>query len=138
MTEKTKRFVLISDGTPQILYLTETDLDVEAISDHMQNNTPMLLTECRILRTLMIPSQDGIVAQNMVTSYGIFRGPVEIYVRPTSFVFPDQDDAVMAALQKQLKHCKENEIRNRAADSGLVMVSPGPRNNPDGLRSIPR
>lgn len=139
MTETTPRLVLVSDGIPNQLYLAETTLDHEAIASHMAPGKVLKLENCYMLRTLMVPRREGIAAENMVTPIGVFRGATTVYVRPVSFMYTDQDKHTDARLRELLKNCQDNEIRNRAADAGLVTASPVPHtNNPDGLRVVDR
>jgi len=126
-----ERWLMVSDGTPQMLYLGKSRLTDEEIEKVSQEGRFLVLEECRTLRALMIPSPEGVILQNQLTPAGMCRGAAKIRVKPSSYLRPDEDSATMKPVQAQLELCEAAELKHRAKEAGLVTAD-GVRVGPNG------
>lgn len=127
MTDETdKRWILVSDGTPQMLYVGQTDKSAAEIVEDRTNNKMLKLENCRVMRTLIIPAPDGVNQSNMLLPNSIARRGMTTYVLPMAFFWPDEDEDTMAALADQLGKCASAELKHRVKKAGLI--------TPDGMR----
>lgn len=127
-----RRWLLVSDGTPQMHYVGTSFLTDDEIDELDLKGEYLLLEDCRSLRTLIMPSPDGVLMQNQITPISLCRGAVRVRIRPTSYVRPDEDEATMKVLSAQIKKCEENELEHRMKEAGLVPAD-GARVGPRGL-----
>lgn len=127
MSEKKMRWVLVSDGTPQIFYAGQTELNDDAIREAVRQNDIIHLKETRAMRTIVIPTPQGVNQSNMLTPVSICRGGVDLHIKPTSWFWPDQDDEAYKVLLGQLDKCGYAEVKHRAAKAGIV--------TPDGMKT---
>jgi hypothetical protein len=113
-------WVVISAGSNQEMYVGKTDLTDFIMRDHVARGEMIELHECRLIRTILLPTGTGSVQQHsIVMPYSLNRGPAIVYVRPVSFMFPDDETAKL--IEQQVKRSEENDVRHRAADAGLIV-----------------
>lgn len=125
------RWLMVSDGTPQMLYIGKSALTDEEIENVSKEHRYLVLEECRTLRTLLIPRPDGVVLQNQLLPAGMCRGAAKIRVKPASYHRPDEDPATLGPVLEQIKQCEASELKHRAKESGLVTAD-GVRVGPGG------
>jgi hypothetical protein len=119
--ESKERWIMTSDGTSQMMYAGKTVLDESAIDEHIVGNRPIELTECRALRTLIVPTPDGNVGQReMMTPLGIAREGMRVKIKPLTYFWPDESKATYTALMSALEQAKHAEQMHRAREAGLV------------------
>lgn len=126
------RWIMVSDGTPQIFYVGRTELGDDQISFLAQKGMFLELEEARAMRTIVLPTPQGVNQSNMLTPISICRGGVKLKVKPLSYFWPDEDKEGMEALNKQLGSCEGAEVKHRAEKAGIHLAGPGI--NPDGLK----
>jgi len=125
------RWIMVSDGTPQMLYVGKSPLTDEEIEEVAKGGGFLVLEECRTMRTLLIPNPGGgVILQNQLVPAGLCRSAAKIRVCPKSYIRPDEDKATMDPLLEQIKQCETAELTHRAKEAGLV--------TPDGLRAGPK
>lgn len=118
-------WLLVSDGTPQMMYAGKTPLSDDDISFLAQKGTYLVLVECRTLRSILIPNAEGgIIIQNQLVPAAICRTATTIRIKPTSYIRPDE--ATLKVLLKQIEQCETAELRHRTKEAGLVTA--------DGMR----
>ena len=115
-----KRLICVSNGTPQMEYVGYTDVPEGALDEGVAAGQMLTLTECRCMRTILMPTASGVEQSNILTPIGIARGGITLRVSPRSYWWPDQDADTLKALHKQLEVCCSAEISARCADAGLV------------------
>jgi len=112
------RMIIIDIGTPQTLYVGKTDLTDTAIDAKMAEHTPILLHECRCIRTILqFFPPSSVTMKDMVTAMPISRENTTIKVVPQAYWWPDADKAGMQKLEQLIEACKAAEREER---SGLV------------------
>ncbi len=120
MTEE-KRWIIVSDGTAQTMYAGKTRLKEETINARISQNIPIKLTECRALRTLLVPMPNGSVGQKeMVSPIGIARTGICFTVTPSAYFWPDEDELTNRTFKEALKPAEESEMQHRVEAAGLV------------------
>ena len=130
---KEKRWIIASDGTAQTMYAGRTGLKEEAVNTRMSQGIPIELTECRTLRTLLMPMADGSIGQKEVMSpIGITRAGVRLMIKPSAYFWPDEDELTNKTFMETLKSAKEAETKSRVAAAGLLtpdttQIGPGGR-----------
>lgn len=122
-----ERWIMVSDGTPQLLYTGKTELSDGQIREAVRQNDIIILTEARAMRTIVIPTPEGVNQSNMLTPISICRGGVKLRIKPLAWLWPDEDREAMSVLEKQLEKCGYAELKHRANKAGLV--------TPDGLKT---
>lgn len=128
-----ERWIMVADGTPQIFYVGKTTLDDDKISFLAQKGMFLDLEDARAMRTIVLPTPQGVSQSNMLTPVSICRGGFKLRVKPTSYFWPDEDEETMAALNKQLEQCDSSEIKHRAEKAGIHIAGAGAV-TPDGMR----
>jgi len=118
------KWVLVSDGTPQLLYLGKTPLDDSGISDRLSSF--IFLGECRCLRTILVPGPQGVAQQNILTSNSIARAGILMRIRPVSWWWPEEDEDAMEVVQKMIEHAEVEELRHRVEKAGIVVTGSMP------------
>lgn len=131
-----ERWIMISDGTPQMLWVGKTMLTDEEIEETTAAGKFVLLNEARTLRTVMVPHPEGFVQSNQLTPAGICRGATTVRVRPMAYLWPDEDESTMKPLMQQVESCSQSELKHRAKEAGLTLAG-GRDLNHDGMRPIP-
>jgi hypothetical protein len=132
-----QRWIMVGDGTPQMLWVGKTTLDDTEIDKLSMEGRYMVLDEARCLRTVLMPNpQGGIIMQNQLTPAGICRGAATIRVKPASYIWPDEDQATMGPLMEQVKNCSQSELKHRAKEAGIELAGANALTS-DGMRSIP-
>lgn len=122
--ESKERWIVMSDGTSQMMYAGKTVLDESAIDEHIVGNRPIELTECRALRTLIIPTPDGNVGQReMMTPFGIAREGMRVKIKPLTYFWPDESTSTYTALMSAVVQTKHAEQMHRAKEAGIVTPS---------------
>lgn len=134
MAEEEGRWIMMSDGTPQTLYVGKTKLTTEEIIEARSNNELIEITEGRVMRTVILPTPEGINQSNMLMPNSIARRGLTHYVMPASFFWPDECDATMEVLKDQIKKCEGSEVKHRLKQAGLV--GPDGGTTPDGMRRL--
>jgi hypothetical protein len=114
------RWLLVSDGTPQMHYVGKSILSDDEIDELSRRGGYMHLGECRSLRTLVMPGPEGIIIQNHVHPISLCRGAISIKIKPTSYTRLDEDEATMNMTLQLIKRCEEIELAHRVKDAGLV------------------
>lgn len=128
-----KRWIIVSDGTAQTMYTGKIDPDAVDIDSCLGGGPPIELTECRALRTILMPMPNGALAQReMVSPVGFARGGIHMTIRPTAYFWPDEDEKAYSGFLEAIKTAEENETRQRVETAGLVTpgtarVGPGGR-----------
>lgn len=121
------KWIVISDGTPQCLYVGKVELSEEGGRPLMSKDGFLTLHECRYLRTMMIPTPQGIQLSNSVMSIGVSRGPTVVALQPAMYYWPDQNSEDMAILMKQIEICEKEETAHRAQAAGITLAGSVPR-----------
>ena len=128
MDEAKERWIMASDGTPQMIYVGKTTLTDEEINEARMNGEYITLAECRVMRTIIIPAPDGVNQSNMLMPNSIARRGMTTRIVPNAYFWPDECDSTLEVLLDQIKKCESAEIKHRAKQAGLV--------TPDGMRSM--
>ena len=124
-----KRWVLVSDGTSQMLYAGQTDLDEAELDEMVEAGRPVELHECRALRTLLMPSPNGQVTQrDMMSPISIARRGIRVMVKVNAYFWPDEDKLTYKTFLETLDPVQRAEATQRAKDAGIV--------TPDEVQSI--
>ena len=86
------RWIMISDGTSQMMYAGKTALSEDELDDAIVMSRLIELNECRAMRTLLMPTPQGGVTQNeIITPISCARTGVRIKLRVRAYLWPDQD-----------------------------------------------
>lgn len=117
------RWILMSDGTSQMMYAGLTILSEEAIDEAIMMNRPIELTECRAVRTFLTPSPQGIGQNEIMSPVGIARAGIRMKVKAAAYFWPDEEELTKASFMKQLDACNQSEAQHRAAAAGIVAPS---------------
>lgn len=118
-------WLLVSDGTPQMMYAGKSPLTDDQINLLAQKGAFLVLEECRTLRSILIPNAEGgIILQNQLVPAAICRTSATLRVKPSAYIRPN--DATLKVLLKQVEECEKAELKHRVKAAGLV--------TPDGLR----
>jgi len=120
------KWILVSDGTPQCLYVGKVDLNEDG-KPFISKDGFLTLSECRYLRTMMIPTPQGIEINNSVQTIGVTNGPIALAIKPAMYYWPDQDQASMSQLERMIAGCERQEAAHRAQAAGLSLVSSMPK-----------
>jgi hypothetical protein len=131
MTERKERWIMVSDGTPQIFYVGKTDLDEAEIRENLRAGRELTLTETRAMRTIVLPTPQGVNQSNMLTPVSISRGGIRMVIRPVSWFWPDEDKEGYGVLLGQIEKCDGAELKHRAEKAGLTLAG---NVNADGLK----
>ena len=123
-----ERWIMMSDGTPQMYYVGKTDLTDEQIA--AANN--VCLTECRAARTVMIPGQKGVRQTDFLTYLSFTNKPIKIQIRPSSWIWIDQDPTMLQNFEQMLESIAAQETIERAERAGLSIARG--EVTPDGMR----
>ena len=132
--ENESRWILVSDGTAQMMYAGKTALSEEAIDEAMMNNRPIELTECRSMRTLLMPNPNGSMGQSeLLSPVSIARGGIRMKVKVAAYFWPEQDDRTAVSFSSKLDMALKSEAQFRAAEAGIItagkVVIPGGKLN---------
>ena len=128
-----QRWIMVADGTPQIFYVGQTDLTDSDIEEAIARGGIIVLKEARAMRTIVLPTPQGVNQSNMLTPVSICRAGATLRIRPTAWFWPDEDKEGMDALNKQLESCGYAELKHRAEKSGIELPGRGGV-NADGLK----
>jgi hypothetical protein len=119
--ENESRWVMVSDGTSQMMYAGKTVLSEAAIDTCMAVGRPIELTECRTLRTIIIPGPDGSVGQReMMSPIGTAREGIRVKIKPLAYFWPDESDATNKAFANSVSQAEQAEQIHRAREAGLI------------------
>lgn len=122
--ESKTRWIMMSDGTSQMMYAGKTIMSEEAIDEAIAANHPIELTECRAMRTLIMPTPDGNVSQrDMLTPIGIAREGVRMKLKPLAYFWPDESKTTYTALMGTIEQAQHAEQAHHAREVGLVTPS---------------
>jgi hypothetical protein len=125
--DKKERWIMVSDGTPQQFYVGKTPFNDDMVSNIAKHHEVLPLTETRVMRTMLVPNMEGGVTQsNMLTPISICRSGVDFKVKPLAWLWPEEDEATMAALRKQLDKVEGAEVKHRMSEAGLVQATDQP------------
>lgn len=115
------RWIMVSDGTSQMMYAGKTTLSEAELDDAIMLGQLIELNECRAMRTLLMPSPQGGIAQNeLMTPISCARTGVRIKLRVRAYLWPDQDAILEEAFLGQVRQAEDSEVQMRAARSGIV------------------
>lgn len=115
------RWIMISDGTSQMMYAGKTALSEEELDDAIMMSRLIELNECRAMRTLLMPSPQGGITQNeIITPISCARTGIRMKLRVRAYLWPDQDAVLEEAFLGQIKQAEDAEFQMRAARSGIV------------------
>jgi hypothetical protein len=118
------RWIMISDGTPQMMYAGKTALSEGELDDAIMMGRLIELNECRAMRTLLMPSPQGGITQNeIITPISCARTGVRIKLRVRAYLWPDQDAVLAETFLGQIKQAEDAEVQMRAARSGIVTAA---------------
>jgi len=123
-----KRWILVSDGTPQMWYLGKTDLTDENIDEH----TILVLEECRAARTIMMPTQKGVSQNDFLAFHAFAKRPIRVRISARAWIWPDEDPDMLSEIEKLLEQEALAERVQRARDAGLS-VPEDPQQTKDGF-----
>jgi hypothetical protein len=80
------------------------------------------LTECRALRTLLLPSPNGGIAQKeMISPIGLARTGIRFTIKPSAYFWPDEDELTQKTFMAALKPVEETEMQHRAEAANVVI-----------------
>jgi hypothetical protein len=118
------RWILVSDGTAQMMYAGKTTLSEEAIDEAIMINRPIELTECRSMRTLLMPNPNGSMGQSeLLSPVSIARSGIRMKIKVAAYFWPEQDDKTAASFAAKLNMALQSEAQFRAAEAGIVTPS---------------
>jgi len=116
-----QRWIIVSDGTPQTMYAGKTRLSEADLDSAIAKYELIELTECRAMRTLLIPAPQGGISQNeIITPISCARTGIRLKTKVCSYFWPDEYEAMESAFMAQIKQAEEAEVKMRAARSGIV------------------
>ena len=118
------RWIMISDGTSQMMYAGKTALSEDELDDAIVMSRLIELNECRAMRTLLMPTPQGGVTQNeIITPISCARTGVRIKLRVRAYLWPDQDALLEETFLGRVKQAEDAEVQMRAARSGIVTAN---------------
>lgn len=123
-----KRWILVSDGTPQMMYAGQTTLDELSLDKDIEAGKLIELTDCRAMRTILMPTpQDGGISQSeMLSPLSVARCGIRVKIKVQAYFWPDEDSATNSAFMRKILPVEAAEVKHRAHEAGLV--------TPDGMR----
>lgn len=122
------KWIMVSDGTPQMMYAGKTDLSEEEIDLAIKERRTIALHECRAMRTILQPAGDGAISQSeMLSPLSIARAAMRVKVLPTAYFWPSENAATNDVLMRKIKPVEAAELQHRAQEAGLV--------TPDGMKT---
>jgi hypothetical protein len=124
------RWIMMLDGTSQTMYAGKTTLSEEAIDGDMTANRPIELTECRALRTIIMPTPNGDVGQrDLLTPLGIAREGIRMKIKPLAYFWPDESEVTYGAFMGTIEQARHAEQVHRAKEARIILpemqVKPG-------------
>lgn len=115
------RWIMISDGTSQMMYVGKTVLSEDELDDSIMMSRLIELNECRAMRTLLMPAPQGGITQNeLITPVSCARTGIRLKTRVLAYFWPDQNAALEEAFMGQIKQAEDAETQIRAARAGIV------------------
>lgn len=112
------RLIIVDIGSPQTLFVGLTDLTDSSIDARMAEGVPIVLHECRYLRTILqLAPPANIVMKDAVTAMPVARNNTTMKVLPRAYWWPDQDKEGMRKLEQLIEACRQAEMTER---TGLV------------------
>ena len=124
-----RRWVLVSDGTSQMLYAGQTELDEAEMDECVEAGRPVELHDCRALRTLLVPSPNGQVTQrDMLSPISVARNGIRIMVKASAYFWPDEDELMYKTFLETLDPVKRSETAHRAKEAGIITPDEVPTN----------
>jgi hypothetical protein len=118
------RMIIVSNGagSTYIGYVT-------TFPTGMLEGGPILLKEARLLSVVTIPREhNGQMVLSQVTkpmAMPACSGPINMYIRPTMWFWPDEDANALIRLGALLKGAEQHEKDQRMAESGLITPGRG-------------
>jgi len=122
------RWIMVSDGTPQMMYAGKTKLEEEEIDRKMEAGSPLELSDCRAMRTLMVPGQapGSITLNEMLAPLSISRAGIRLKVKAMAYFWPDEHPSAEKVFLEKVKLVEKAEITHRAAEAGLLTMNAAP------------
>lgn len=112
-----KKWILVTDGTPQVEFLGKTDLNDDELNERMAMGVAIPFEEVRCLRTILMPSPKGFNQTVSLTSISIASVETRKHIKPTGWWWPEKDDFAMRAISRYVENCRKEEVASR---SGLA------------------
>jgi hypothetical protein len=106
-------------------YVGKTHLSEADIDEIIKRGECLELNECRCMRVILMPMGGQISQDIIMTPVSIARGPVRLKIKPSTYWWPDQDEAGMRAILRNIEACKASELVTRAKDAGIEPVGRG-------------
>ena len=95
---------MVSDGTPQSMYAGKTALEEEELDERMASGKAIELTDCRAMRTLIMPGHNGAITQSeILTPVCLARSGIRLKLRITAYFWPDEDKATEHSFMDKLR-----------------------------------
>jgi len=133
-TSVNAQLFVLSDGTPQMLYVGKVPQDKCKIVEYPRIGKELRLLpdddgyvtvyECRCIRTIMVPTPEGIGVNNSVMSLGMSNCAIMLRIKPTMYYWAGQNDGDFDKLVQSIASCERNEQEHRAKAAGLVVARP--------------
>lgn len=121
MSNAQRRWILVSDGTPQMLYAGQTELDEAEIDELAELGRPVELHDCRALRTLLVPGPNGQISQrDMLSPISVARSGIRVMVKINAYFWPDEEELMYKTFLETLDPVQRSEVAHRAKDAGIV------------------
>jgi len=130
-TRVAAQLFVLSDGTPQMLYVGKVPQSQLKIETQPGLGKNMIIVpeadgfitvhECRVIRTILVPAPQGIAINNSTQSIGMASGGVMIRIKPTMYYWAGQNDSDFAAIVKSIDQCELSEREHRAKAAGLAL-----------------
>jgi hypothetical protein len=113
-------WIIVSAGSAQEMYVGKTELEEAEVMGRVQQRGVLLLDECRVIRSILIPNAGGGITNNaVVMPVSINRNPVQVVVTPVAYFWPDAETVKL--LEEQIKKSDDSNVRHRAKDAGLEL-----------------
>jgi len=91
------------------------------VSDLLFYDTPIHLTEARLFMTLLQPTPNGMSLMSQLIPIAGHMGPIDIYVKPASVIFPADMPGMAERITDLIKKAIDIETRARAQAAGIAL-----------------
>jgi hypothetical protein len=134
--EKDQRLIVVSNGAGSTyigcvdVYDLASDVHGHVGGDKdLLKTGPILLKGARLLSVVTLPKEvHGQLVLSQITkvlAMPACSGPIDMYILPTMWFWPDQDQPALQRLLSLLNGAEQEEKEQRLANSGLVAPGRG-------------
>jgi hypothetical protein len=118
---KKEIWVVCSDGSPQSTYVGKTDLSGADVVFSMNENLSILLRDALVIKTMHIPTPQGVAVSTQCVPIDFNRGPVDISIKPVWAYFPEDDEDGFKILKQHVDMALEASAAHKAKDAGIIL-----------------